>query len=1243
MTDIELRLSADVDAATRNVGSFRSEWQKLVKEVEKPLRQVNSFRDLEGELEKGARAADEARNRVRDLGNELARTASPSRALQASYKAAAAEVQRLGRVEAQRRINLNAMRADLQAAGLDTRNLAAEQARLRAELSQQISSGAADAALNNARSSLGVGQIETLQRSLAGIRQQYRLVTQSGDLSAKELAEAQATYRRSVDATLAKLRDLRAAMSRTSKSDLGVQSDLAAAFGRITDARSTFGVEQIEAAQRKLADLREQYRLVRDSGVLSSRDIAVAQASYQRQVSDLLAKLRQLRSESMAGANAEKASAQESAARYQRARESINQVAAEQRKATLAARQQAMEAARSDLGINKYRALEGQLSRLEGGYKVLKSSGTLSARELAVAQQSLTQRVRETKREMEALAQQQRRMSPAQAAGFAIGGVASAVGGVYAVKEAITAIAKASDTVKSMDAQLKLSTDSTEEFNTAQAETKRVAEDNRTSLESVTKLYSRLSVPMKDLGRTQGDTVKMIDLVAKSLRISGATAEESASTILQFSQALGSGVLRGEEFNSIAENGQRLLRALADGLNVSVGELRNMAAEGELTGNVIVDALLPQWDQLSREAALLPDTVGGSFQVMKDRITLALGQTDTKPLLDAMKELGDTVSDPQTAANLNIFGAALLKISGALAASPSKFVGTVDEVDYFQRKLSGSVTELQRVDQMISRLQSAKNGLGVLDLWMSDEDIEKSLESYQDYRKKLMDQYEKARDEALLAITGKSREVLEAEDKYNTEMAALREQDAESERNHTQQIVSAKNSQLDATKAWAKAQIQNEKSLLAAVESARKQRLKTEKEYNDAITKLNMPATTGAPGFGDVTKLKVDAKTALNSGDLDKAKQKAKAALDLLLELQDQGANTYGFRGIAEELKQIALSADDIKLKSAQDGLDQVRERIDAVDQAAEKVRNLKITIDLSDAEQARAIDQIQDLAQKMGNLLVLNLQSTPEMQAVGMKQPEVTFQRSKSDNTVSVPAVIEPTTDPSTKEEVKEKAAQLGEGAEVPVKVKPYYETGDNAFTQFPAVEVGTELDQEKVAATKQQLDQFAGSLKPIEVPVIPKYYASADGSAFSQFPSAGSSSAPGYSDGGWTGPGDKYKEVGLVHADEHVQPKRVVNEPGALGFLERVRLYGFVNTMRSLRSSLSSQIRGYASGGLVGGISTPVIPSVADSLASPVAPDAMRPVNLYLEGKRYPVMAGQDTLRDLHREAMKKGHRRT
>ena len=91
--------------------------------------------------------------------------------------------------------------------------------------------------------------------------------------------------------------------------------------------------------------------------------------------------------------------------------------------------------------------------------------------------------------------------------------------------------------------------------------------------------------------------------------LSGASATEAQSSLLQFGQALASGVLRGEEFNSVVENSPRLAQALADGLNVPIGRLRKLAEEGRLTADVVVNALMSQKDKLASEYAQLPATV----------------------------------------------------------------------------------------------------------------------------------------------------------------------------------------------------------------------------------------------------------------------------------------------------------------------------------------------------------------------------------------------------------------------------------------------------------------------------------------------------------------------------------------------------------------------------------------------------------------------------------------------------------
>ncbi|SEJ62260.1 hypothetical protein SAMN04244579_04936, partial [Azotobacter beijerinckii] len=173
---IELNISANVSEAMKDVAGFSKQYAELVREVEKPLRQVNGFRELENALEQTGRKMREARDRVRELGNAMAAAATPSQSLSAEYQQAVSSLKALERQEASQIGQLGKMRTELQAAGVDVRNLAAEQRRLAQEFSARLDAGRADAALNSARSSLGVGAIEQTQRQLVDLRQQYRLV-----------------------------------------------------------------------------------------------------------------------------------------------------------------------------------------------------------------------------------------------------------------------------------------------------------------------------------------------------------------------------------------------------------------------------------------------------------------------------------------------------------------------------------------------------------------------------------------------------------------------------------------------------------------------------------------------------------------------------------------------------------------------------------------------------------------------------------------------------------------------------------------------------------------------------------------------------------------------------------------------------------------------------------------------------------------------------------------------------------
>lgn len=178
-----------------------------------------------------------------------------------------------------------------------------------------------------------------------------------------------------------------------------------------------------------------------------------------------------------------------------------------------------------------------------------------------------------------------------------------------------------------MSARLKLVTRDQTEFNTAQKELFGIAQRNQTGLQETVTLYTRLAPAVRQLGGNQSQVLKITEAVALSLRVSGASAAESASAILQFSQAMGAGALRGEEFNAVAEASPRLMQALSDGLGKSRGELKKLAEEGKLTADVVGNALIGQLGALRREADTLPQTIGGAFQRLRNEFTKFVGES----------------------------------------------------------------------------------------------------------------------------------------------------------------------------------------------------------------------------------------------------------------------------------------------------------------------------------------------------------------------------------------------------------------------------------------------------------------------------------------------------------------------------------------------------------------------------------------------------------------------------------------
>lgn len=188
------------------------------------------------------------------------------------------------------------------------------------------------------------------------------------------------------------------------------------------------------------------------------------------------------------------------------------------------------------------------------------------------------------------------------------------------------------DAYNNLAARIKISTGEGQAFEQAMAAVANISLRTHSSLETTGTLYARLNDAGKSAGlgaqQAQEQALALTETINQAVQLSGASAQASDAAITQLIQGLQSGVLRGDEFNSVMEQAPRLAKALGDGLGVTTGELRKMAEAGRLSADVVTAALKGQSDTLKAEFATLPPTVGRAVQDLSTAWTLYIGETD---------------------------------------------------------------------------------------------------------------------------------------------------------------------------------------------------------------------------------------------------------------------------------------------------------------------------------------------------------------------------------------------------------------------------------------------------------------------------------------------------------------------------------------------------------------------------------------------------------------------------------------
>lgn len=276
-------------------------------------------------------------------------------------------------------------------------------------------------------------------------------------------------------------------------------------------------------------------------------------------------------------------------------------------------------------------------------------------------------------------------------------GISGALAGALSVRE----YAQAADAVTLLQNRLKLATGSAQAAAAAYGQLFEVAQRSRVSFIELGSTYATIARSTKELGLTQGQLMTVTEAIGNAMTISGGSAESMNAALVQLGQGLGSGTLRGEELNSVMEQTPRLAQAIADGLGITIGQLRQYAEDGKLSAEAVTRALQSQATVLAGEVKGATLTVSQAMTQLNNSTVKTVGEIDratgiSAAMAGALQGLGSAVSGvgnaftqhetailtgmgmlagAGTLAGLGAVSAAMGGVAGAIGLVKAAFVG----------------------------------------------------------------------------------------------------------------------------------------------------------------------------------------------------------------------------------------------------------------------------------------------------------------------------------------------------------------------------------------------------------------------------------------------------------------------------------------------------------------------------------------------------------------------------------------
>ena len=301
--------------------------------------------------------------------------------------------------------------------------------------------------------------------------------------------------------------------------------------------------------------------------------------------------------------------------------------------------------------------IRGEIDSISRALVDFQNNSGRPAAEIERATRAAEEQIRRLERELNGLDDTQNRVNQgAGGLGNNVNKLKGAFGSLQGLLAAaglgigVAEIIETADAFKSLEARIKLATGEGAAFVTGFEGVKQIANETFSSIESTGELFARISQAGEELGLAQSQVLEITRTINEAIQLSGGSAASADAAITQLIQGLQSGVVRGEEFNSIMEQAPRLAKAMADGLGVTRGELRALAQDGKLTSEVVINAVQSQGEAIAGEFATLPNTVANSLQVAKNQIFNFIGEIDstlnqTSKLAESISYIGDSLED----------------------------------------------------------------------------------------------------------------------------------------------------------------------------------------------------------------------------------------------------------------------------------------------------------------------------------------------------------------------------------------------------------------------------------------------------------------------------------------------------------------------------------------------------------------------------------------------------------------------